>query len=68
MNFYYPTSASGSLKGLASTAQFILQNNGKLLTDDAYSANIRDDATYEGLKLLTDLSTFSTGGLSKIQA
>ena len=57
MNFYYPTSASGSLKGLASTAQFILQNNGKLLTDDAYGANIRDDATYEGLKLLTDLYT-----------
>lgn len=60
MNFYYPTSASGSLKGLASTAQFILQNNGKLLTDDAYSANIRDDATYEGLKLLTDLYTSSS--------
>ena len=57
MNFYYPTSASGSLKGLASTAQFILQNNGSLLCEDAYSANLRDDKTYEGLKLLTDLYT-----------
>ena len=56
-NFYYPASASGSLKGLASTAQFILQNNGKLLSDDAYTTNLRDSKTYEGLKLLTDLYT-----------
>lgn len=57
MNFYYPTSATGSLKGLASTAQFILQNNGSLLCEDAYTVNLRDDKTYEGLKLLTDLYT-----------
>ena len=57
MNFYYPTSASGSLKGLSSTAQFILQNNGSILTKDAFGANFRDKNTYEGLKLLTDLYT-----------
>ena len=57
MNFYYPTSATGSLKGLASTAQFILQNNGSLLSKDGYTSNLRDDNTYEGLKLLTDLYT-----------
>ena len=56
-NFYYPASASGSLKGLSTTSQFILQNNGKLLSDDAYTVNLRDDKTYEGLKLLTDLYT-----------
>lgn len=56
-NFYYPASASGSLKGLSTTAQFILQNNGKILCDDAYTVNLRDDKTYEGLKLLTDLYT-----------
>lgn len=57
MNFYYPTSATGSLKGLASTAQFILQNNGTILASNAYNTNLRSDATYEGIKLLTDLYT-----------
>ena len=57
MNFYYSTSASGSLKGLASTAQFILQNNGSILTETAFEANFRDKNTFEGLKLLTDLYT-----------
>ncbi len=57
MNFYYPTSASGSLKGLSTTAQFILQNNGTILTEDGFNTNLRDTKTYEGIKLLTDLYT-----------
>ncbi len=57
MNFYYPTSASGSLKGLSTTAQFILQNNGTILTEDGFTTNLRDIKTYEGIKLLTDLYT-----------
>ena len=57
MNFYYPTSASGSLKGLSATAQFILQNNGSILSNSAYETDLRNDATYKGIKLLTDLYT-----------
>ena len=57
MNFYYTTSASGSLKPLATTAQFILQNNGKILKDYAYESDLRSNETYEALKLLTDLYT-----------
>ena len=60
MNFYYPTSASGSLKGLASTAQFILQNNGTILDETGFNSNFRDPKTYSGLKLLTDLYTINS--------
>ena len=57
MNFYYPASASGSLKPLATTAQFILQNNGTIMDGTGFKSNFRDPATYEALKLLTDLYT-----------
>lgn len=57
MNFYYPTSASGSLKPLSSTAQFILQNNGTIMDETGFKSNFRDPATYRALKLLTDLYT-----------
>lgn len=57
MNFYYTASASGSLKGLASTAQFILQNNGTILTPDGRRVNFRDPKTYYGIELLTNLYT-----------
>lgn len=57
MNFYYPTSAVGSLKGLSTTAQFIIQNNGTILDETAFRSNFRNTNTYSGLKLLTDLYT-----------
>lgn len=57
MNFYYPVSASGSLKSLNDTSQFILQYGGKLLSDDAFSVNFRSDECYNALKLLTNLYT-----------
>ena len=54
MNFYYPTSASGSLKPLSTTPQFILQNGGSILEKTAYETALRSNETYEALKLLTD--------------
>lgn len=59
MNFYYPTSASGSLKPLSTTAQFILQNGGSILEKTAYETALRSNETYEALKLLTDLYTIN---------
>lgn len=56
-NFYYSASASGSLKSLSATAQFILQNNGSILSSDAFTTDLRNQNTYEGIKLLTDLYT-----------
>ncbi len=57
MNFYYPASVSTSLKPLSATVQLILQNGGKLYSDDGFSVDLRTDESVKGLQTLTDLYT-----------
>ncbi len=59
MNFYYPASASGSLKSLASTTQLILQYGGNLtnFSNNTFTMDLRNLNTIEGLSTLTDLYT-----------
>lgn len=57
MNFYYPASVSSSLKPISATAQMIIQNGGKLYSDDGYSIDLRSEESLKGLQTLTDLYT-----------
>lgn len=54
MNFYLPTSANASLKGLGVTTPFIYQKGGEIYSTDGMFADIDSPASIEAITEMTD--------------